>query len=91
MCALLVLLFLGPRAALVFFWLFQTARFNMAFDNIAWPMLGILFLPWTTIMYLIVYQGGIIGWEWFFMILAFIADIASYGGGYRGRGDMRYY
>ena len=90
MCALLMLLFLGPRTALVFFWLFQTARFNAAFDTIAWPMLGILFLPWTTIMYLIVYQGGITSWEWFFIILAFIADAASYGSGYKNNNVIRY-
>jgi hypothetical protein len=81
---------MGPRAALVFFWLFQTTRFNMAFDSIIWPLLGVIFLPWTTIMYIIVEPGGIIGWDWFWLGLMFMFDILSYGGSYYNRNTIRY-
>ena len=90
MCFLLILLFLGPRVALVYFWLFQTARFDLVFDTIAWPLLGILFLPWTTLMYLFVAPGGVTEWDWFWLGLMFIADMASYGGGYKNRSNLPY-
>lgn len=83
-CFLTVLLFLGPRLGVVYMWLFQTATFNAAFDAIIWPLLGFLFLPWTTLMYIFVASGGITGWEWFWLGLMFIADISSYGGGAYG-------
>ena len=58
-----------------------------AFQTWIWPLLGIIFLPWTTLMYVIVAPGGIVGlWEWLFIGLSVIADIGSYtGGGYGNR------
>ena len=55
-----------------------------------WPILGIVLLPWTTIMYFIVTPGGMIGWDWFWVGLMLIADIASYASGY-GRDRIPYY
>ena len=64
-CALLVLVFLGPRIFNIFWWIFQPARWQLAFSNFLgggnlwwiWPVLGIIFLPWTTLMYIIVAPG----------------------------------
>jgi hypothetical protein len=81
MCFFLVLLLLGPRVTLIIFWLFQTSRFNMVFDSIIWPLLGVLFLPWTTLMYVIVSPGGFSNWDWFWIGLMLLADILSYVGG----------
>lgn len=80
MCLFAIVLLLGPRLGLLYMWLFQTTRFNAAFDAIFWPMLGFLFLPWTTLMYIFISPGGLGGWDWFWLGLMFIADIASYGG-----------
>jgi hypothetical protein len=44
--------------------------------------LGIVFLPWTTIMYVLVSPGGMNGFDWVWVGLMFAADILSYGGGY---------
>jgi len=81
MCLLVILLLLGPRVALVYMWLFQTTRFNTAFDAIIWPMLGFFFLPWTTLMYIFVSPDGVIGWNWIWLGVMFFIDIASYGSG----------
>jgi hypothetical protein len=81
MCLFFIILFLGPRLALLYIWLFQTTTFNMAFDAIFWPIIGFLFLPWTTLMYIFIAPGGVIGWDWFWLGLMLMADIASYGGG----------
>ena len=86
-CVFTILVLLGPRFAGAIWWLVQPARWNLVFQNWLWPLLGIIFLPWTTLMYVIVAPGGINGlWEWLFIGLAVIADIASYtGGGYGNR------
>ena len=46
-----------------------------------WPVLGIIFVPWTTIMFVIVAPGGLIGWDWLWLGLMLLADIAWYAGG----------
>lgn len=84
-CFFLSLVFLGPRIVGAFWWLFQPARWNLAFAGWPiiwwlWPILGIIFLPWTTIMYIIVAPGGIIGFDWLWLGLMLFLDIASYGG-----------
>ena len=66
-CAFLSLVLLGPRIFGAFWWIFQPLRWQASFANWAggslwwiWPLLGIVFLPWTTLMYVIVAPGG---WE----------------------------
>jgi hypothetical protein len=86
-CVFSILVLLGPRFAGAIWWLVQPARWQLVFQNWLWPLLGLIFLPWTTLMYVIVAPGGINGlWEWLFIGLAVIADIGSYaGGGYGNR------
>ena len=88
-CAFLMLVLLGPRIVGVFWWIFQPLRWESAFSSFfgggnlwwIWPILGIVFLPWTTIMYVIVAPGGIASWDWLWLGLMLVADIASYSGG----------
>ena len=87
-CFFLVLVFLGPRIGGPLWWLFQPLRWEAAFRNFAggnlwwiWPILGIVFLPWTTLMYVLVSPGGVNGWDWLWVGLMLIFDIASYTGG----------
>lgn len=81
-CLLTVLLFLGPRAALALWWVFDMQRFNIVYNTFVLPFLGFLFLPFTTIMYTLVWQPtGIEGFNWVWIGLAVVLDIASYGGG----------
>jgi len=90
-CFFLVLMFLGPRVGLLVFWLFPYGQrlFNQAFNGWFGPILGIVFLPWTTLMYVIVYgANGIVGWDWLWLGLGLVADIASYSGGAWKRKDI---
>jgi hypothetical protein len=77
-----------PRLALLFVWLF-TNRVTIAFHNtIIWPLLGIIFLPFTTLMYVLVYNPvyGLYGWGWFWVILGFLLDLGAYSSsGYSNR------
>jgi hypothetical protein len=91
-CIFTILIFLGPRFAGIVWWLAQPVRWvgnsNVsAFDSIIWPILGLIFLPWTTLMWVIIVPGGILWWEWIFLILAVIIDVGAYGGGGYGNRD----
>jgi hypothetical protein len=85
-CFFTVLVFLGPRVAGIIWWLIQPARWNLAFDTFIIPILGIIFLPWTLLMYVIVAPGGLTGLDWVFVGLMLVFDIGSYvGGGWGNR------
>ena len=78
-CLVLVAGFIGPRVALLAWWIFGD-RVELAFDSWIWPLLGLVFLPWTTLAYLLVWSvvGGVEGWEWLVVALGFFGDIATY-------------
>ena len=89
-CTLTALLFVGPRLAILVWYLFTPAYVNSAFDSFIWGFLGFLFLPWTTLMYIAIYPGGIVGFDWILLGLGIFADMASYFGGYRERERVPY-
>jgi hypothetical protein len=85
-CCLFTTILAGaPRLALLFWWFFQPARINATFQGIIWPLLGVVFVPFTTLMYIAVYPGGINGFDWVWLGLALVIDIGTYGGGARAR------
>jgi hypothetical protein len=89
-CVFTVLLFFGPRLAILIWWLLRPVYVGGAFTSWILGILGWLFLPWTTLMYIIIYPGGVIGFDWVWLGLALLADIASYaGGGYGNRDRLR--
>ncbi len=73
---------LFPRLGTLFIWLARPTLFSAAFGNsFILPILGIIFLPFTTLMYVIIWSpGGLVGWDWFWLILALLIDVSSYGG-----------
>jgi hypothetical protein len=83
-CLVVALLAIGPRFALFLTWLF-TNLVDRAFDTFVLPLLGLIFLPWTTLFYVFAYApvDGVTGIGWFFVVLGFFFDIASYGSGSR--------
>jgi hypothetical protein len=71
----------APRLATLFMWLARPAMFNAAFGGSwFWPILGIIFLPFTTLMYVILWNSGIgmstVDWLW--IILAVVCDVMHY-------------
>jgi hypothetical protein len=85
-CFFTTLLLLGPRAAILIRWLINPVRWQATFSSFIWPLLGFIFLPWTTLMYVLVAPGGVIGFDWVWLALAVVADIGMYvGGGYGNR------
>ena len=86
-CLFTTLLLLGPRAAILVWYLINPARWNLTFDTWIWPLLGSLFLPWTTLMYVLVAPFGVTGFDWLWLGLAVLADIGMYAGGGYGNRD----
>jgi hypothetical protein len=63
-------------------WLISPVYVSNAFNSILLSLLAFLFIPWTVLMYLLIYPGRIVGfWEWLLLILGIAADVASYAGG----------
>jgi hypothetical protein len=89
-CLLALLALISPRLALFFIWLFSNLL-SRAFDSWVVPLLGFFLLPWTTLAYVAMWDSGrqVVDFEWFLVVLAFLVDLASYGGGERARGWRR--
>lgn len=86
-----IFLLLGPRAAIVFWWIAEPSRWALTFQSAFVPLMGLLFLPWTTLFYVLVYPGGIEGLDWLWLGIGLVVDIASYGGGAYGNRDRDQY
>ena len=89
-CGCAILAILGPRAAIILWWLLDPSRWALTFNNaIVLPILGFLFFPWTTIMYVFFWSvGGLSGFGLIFVLLGFLADLGTYGGGAYGNKDQ---
>jgi hypothetical protein len=80
-CLITILLLLGPRVANIIWWIVDTARWDSVFGLILWPILGIIFLPWTTLAYVLVAPGGLGSLEILLLFAAITVDVVSYAGG----------
>jgi hypothetical protein len=59
---------------------------ELAFPLWVWPLLGAIFVPWTTLAYLLIFPGGVVGQGWLWPGLGLLIDLSShFGGGYRHR------
>ena len=78
-CLLTGFLTLAPRLVLLFVWLF-TARLSAAFEGFLIPLLGFLFLPFTTLAYVLVWdaQVGVSGSAWLLVGGGLLFDLGTY-------------
>lgn len=83
-CILALLGAIAPRLALVLMWLF-TDLLDRAFDSFILPLLGFIFLPLTTVIYVFVGPNGLTAFDWILLAIGFVIDLGSYGGGVFGR------
>jgi hypothetical protein len=92
-CFFLTLMFLGPRFGFLIYWLLAPLKVQLAFNAFNFPWLvgiaGLVFLPWTILMFVIV--APLNGWDWLWIGLAVAADIATYMGGTYKRKEVPYY
>jgi hypothetical protein len=83
-CLVFLLALLLPRVAMVLIFLF-TQWFSAVFETWLLPLLGFIFLPYTTLAYMgAMLNAGEVTLGWLILIiLAVLADVAHWGGGYR--------
>jgi hypothetical protein len=81
---------LFPRLALLIVWIARPALVDAAFNTFLLPLLGIIFLPFTTLIYVIVYTPGVglVGFDWFWVILAVLLDISHWSASYTQRDQI---
>lgn len=86
-CLVALLALLSPRLALFALWIFSDVL-SRAYDDWIVPLLGFFLLPWTTLAYAAFWSissNGVLGFEWFFVVLAFLIDLGSWTQGSRAR------
>lgn len=101
-CCLVVLLLVGlPRVALFLWWFMDPVRVNGTFSEWSttvgsitgpdwtWPLIGLIFVPWTTIAYVFVSPGGLTTLEWVVLVVALLIDLGAHGGGGRAYSKRR--
>jgi hypothetical protein len=69
-----------PRLALFIVWVARPARVDAAVDTFLLPLLGIVFLPFATLMYVLLSTPGrgLTGWDWFWVVGAGLLDIGHW-------------
>lgn len=84
---------LAPRIAFFIYWIARPNMVDAAFNNFIIPLLGLIFLPFTTLFYVILYSPGIglRGWDWLWLGLAFMLDVMHYSSTYAGRDRIPYF
>ena len=79
-CLLAMAAAFAPRVVLILAWIFGK-RWDVVWGgNWFWPLLGIIFAPYTTIMYLLSWSPGlgIYGWDWMWIGLGVVLDIMKW-------------
>jgi hypothetical protein len=80
-CCLLSLVgWFFPRLVIVGLWLF-TDHLSRAFQTVVWPVLGFLFLPYTTLAWVIAqnFGGGLNGFYLVGFVIAVLLDLGFFG------------
>jgi hypothetical protein len=82
-CFLLLIILTFPRIALVLMWIFSTYLQRAFHDELVLPVLGIIFLPVTTIVYAWELNSGMptTGINLWWLLVAVIMDLGGLGGG----------
>ncbi len=78
-CMLSLMFTIAPRLIFLMVWLF-TPRVNLAFDNWLIPLLGFIFLPFTILAYVIVWDPitGMNFAGWLLVLGGLLFDLGSY-------------
>jgi hypothetical protein len=81
-CLILAIALLGPRIAIFLLAIF-TSFFERGFDGLLLPVLGFIFLPFTTLAYAwaINTRGEVAGFPAVLLVVAVLADLGGFSGG----------
>jgi len=88
-CLFAILASFAPRIAFLILWLF-TPIIDRAFNTFIFPLLGVIFLPFTTLMHALVVAplGNSNFWGWLCVVMGLLIDLRSYHDAYENRGQF---
>ena len=89
-CLLAMFAGLFPRLALFILWVARPERIDAVFDTFLLPLLGIVFLPFATLMYVLLYTPGrgLTGLDWLWVAVAGLFDIGHWAAGASQRNQI---
>ncbi len=81
----------APRLFLIIGWIWGD-RWDIVWQgNWFLPLIGIIFLPYTTVMFMLVWMpGGLDFWGWLWVGLGVLLDVMKWGSIYEQRRDIPY-
>ena len=92
-CLLALGIGLAPRIFLILGWIFSD-RWDFVWQG-DWliPLLGIIFLPYTTVFYMLSWSApnGVTGWDWLWVVLGFLLDVMKWSSWVKYRRENEYY
>lgn len=90
-CLLVLLAAFAPRLVVLFVWIARPNYVDAVFSTWIFPLLGLIFLPFTTMMWLFLGAPpqGVVGLDWLWITLAVFLDLAHYGNVYGQRSVVR--
>jgi hypothetical protein len=86
-CLFVILGAFTPRLLFLIVWIARPAYVDAVFDTFIFPLLGLIFLPFTTLLWVLldVPPVGVEGFDWFWIVLAVLMDLSHYAGAYTQR------
>ena len=79
-CMIATVIALAPRVVIVLAWIFGE-RWDVVWQgDWFWPLLGLIFAPYTTVMYVLAWSPGvgIAGWDWLWISLGVLLDLMKW-------------
>lgn len=80
-CLFAAMVLIGPRAAILVWWLIDTVRWEAAFNNFFWAFAGFVVAPWTTLSWALVAGNGVKGFDWIWLGMGILLDLGSWSSG----------
>jgi hypothetical protein len=89
-CLLALMSAFAPRLVFLIIWIARPTYVDAVFDTFILPLLGLIFLPFTTLMWLILDSPpvGMHGFDWVWIVIAVVIDLSNAAGAYTQRDQM---
>lgn len=81
----------APRLMFLIVWIARPVYVDAVFDTFIYPLLGLIFLPFTTLIWVLLDAPplGVHGADWFWIVIAVFLDLSHYAGAASQRGQRR--
>ncbi len=87
-CLFVLFAAFAPRLLLIFMWIARPTVMGQAFETVLMPLLGFIFLPFTTLMWVLLWAGSggnVTGFDWVWIGIAVLLDLGHWVGGAANR------